>query len=103
MAAGGGAIRWRRRFLQEWRGRCCNRCINSGDAVAAGSVQCFWFMCVAGVDRTVVPVAVKMMKMVQVRSFTDEKEDDGTMVAGGGGGCRGGWSWWLKLGLGFHV
>jgi len=19
----------------------------------------------------------------------------------GGGGCRGGWSWWLKLGLGF--
>jgi len=20
-----------------------------------------------------------------------------------GGGCRGGWSWWLKLGLGFHV
>ena len=18
-------------------------------------------------------------------------------------GCRGGWSWWLKLGLGFHV
>ena len=27
-----------------------------------------------------------------------------SMVADGdgGGGCRGGWSWWLKLGLGFH-
>jgi len=33
-----------------------------------------------------------------------EVEDGATAVAGeiGGGGCRGGWSWWLKLGLGFH-
>jgi len=28
--------------------------------------------------------AGKMMKMVQVRSFTGEKEDGGTVVAGGG-------------------
>jgi len=36
--------------------------------------------------------------MVQVRNFTGEKEDGGTVVAGGGGGL----SWW-QLGLGFHV
>jgi len=43
------------------------------------------------------------MENEEVRSFTGEKEDGGTVVAGGrgGGGCHGGWKERRKLGLGF--
>jgi len=34
---------------------------------------------------------------------TAAMKDGGIVVVGGGSGCRGGWSWWLKLGLGFRV